>query len=159
MKKILILISIFAIISMPLSIATSNQNNLSSVDRLRQNKPSKIQDLPEIDYDGTFIGGIGRIYKENNEWSYETYSYIAGIYEENGNNKKLYGHIYNMDQEQIGYIGAYCSHSIILGRTKNMEDKKVPIIGFLFFNEENFAGRIMSLFGPAPHIWGTYTPN
>jgi hypothetical protein len=40
-----------------------------------------------------------------------------------------------------------------------MNESKLPIVGFLFFNEQYFIGRIMSLFGPAPHIWGEYTPN
>ncbi len=40
-----------------------------------------------------------------------------------------------------------------------MDGEKAPIVGFLFQNDQYFAGRIMSVFGPAPHIWGEYTPN
>ena len=41
-----------------------------------------------------------------------------------------------------------------------MEGKRAPIVGFFFQNDNQlFAGRIMSLFGPAPHIWGEFTPN
>jgi hypothetical protein len=36
----------------------------------------------------------------------------------------------------------------------------MPIIGFIFVNENNqFIGRIMSIIGPAPYIWGQFTPN
>ena len=109
-------------------------------------------------YDGTFVGAFGVIYKENDEWANETWGYLAGVYK-GGNRKRLYGNIYNLDKEQIGYIGAFFGRSITIGRIKNMEEKEAPIIGFLFYNEEYFVGRIMSFFGPAPHLWGIYTPN
>lgn len=123
--------------------------------------PIEIPSLPTPaaeDYDGTFIGAFGVIYKENEEWAYETWGYLVGVYK-GGNQKRLFGYIYNLDEEQIGYIGAFFGNSIIIGRIKNMEEDSAPIIGFLFYNEEYFVGRIMSFFGPAPHLWGEYTPN
>ena len=50
-------------------------------------------------------------------------------------------------------------HDKSIGRIENMNGEKAPIIGFLFYNEDYFIGRIMSFFGPAPHLWGIYTPN
>jgi hypothetical protein len=109
-------------------------------------------------YDGTFVGAFGVIYKENDEWANETWGYLAGVYK-GGNRKRLYGNIYNLDEEQIGTIGAFFGQSITIGRIENMNGEKAPIIGFLFYNEDYFVGRIMSFFGPAPHLWGIYTPN
>lgn len=119
---------------------------------------TSIQPLPTGDYDGTFVGGIGRIYKQNDSWTYDTYAYLAGVYK-GGSKSKLYGNIYNLEQEQIGSIGAFFGYKLIIGWIKDMNGHKAPIIGFLLWNDENFAGRIMSTFGPAPHIYGEYTPN
>jgi hypothetical protein len=115
--------------------------------------------LPPLeDYDGTFVGGIGRLYKQNGEWQFDYAAYMAGVYKL-GAYKKLYGYIYNLDDVQIGIIGAYFGHKIIIGYIENMQGQRAPIIGFLLWNDTNFAGRIMSVFGPAPHIIGEYTPN
>jgi hypothetical protein len=73
--------------------------------------------------------------------------------------KKLYGNIYNLEEEQIGTIGAYFGYKLIVGYIQGMDGKKAPIVGFLFYNDEYFAGRIMSTLCPAPHIFGKYTPN
>jgi hypothetical protein len=113
---------------------------------------------PIADYDGTFVGGLGRLYKENGEWQFTYHAYLAGVYKK-GVYNKLYGYIYNLDEEQIGYIGAYFGHKLIYGYVQDMQNHRSPIIGFLLWNNENFAGRIMSTFGPAPHIIGQYTPN
>jgi len=102
-----------------------------------------------------FAEGIGRIYKENETWTYDTYAYLAGVYK----GKKLYGNIYNLEEEQIGTIGAYFGYKLIVRYIQGMDGKKAPIVGFLFYNDEYFAGRIMSTFGPALHIFGKYTPN
>ena len=112
------------------------------------------------DYDGTFVGAFGRIYKdENGTWVNQAYGYLYGIYKQ-GNFKIVYGNITNLEQEQIGTIAFISKNHILLGRIKNMDGAKAPIIGFLFQNDQNhFVGRIMSFFGPAPHIWGEYTPN
>lgn len=123
--------------------------------------PKEIPTLPipaAENYDGTFVGAFGRIYKENGEWANETWGYLAGVYK-GGNRKRLYGNIYNLDEEQIGSIGAFFGRSITIGRIKNMDREKAPIIGFLFYNKDYFVGRIMSFFGPAPHLWGIYTSN
>jgi hypothetical protein len=113
---------------------------------------------PLEDYDGTFVGGIGHLFKQGGEWQFNYYAYMAGVYKL-GMYKKLYGYIYNLEEEQIGSIGAYFGHKIIIGYIENMQGQRAPLIGFLFWNDTNFAGRIMSVFGPAPHIIGEYTPN
>jgi len=160
MKKTLIIIGICAVlILMPALTAFPN----TTIRPIKQTTPpEQLKYLPTPtmdDYDGTFLGALGLISKnENEEWVFDAHAYLAGVYKL-GVYNKLYGYIYNLDEEQIGYIGAYFGHKIILGWIKNMEDQKAPIIGFLFYNEDYFAGRIMSLFGPAPHIWGQYTPN
>jgi len=160
MKKNLILILICAIFvvmpaigSIPCEIKESNKQLIKSEQKATLLKPTV------DDYDGTILGGIGVIFKKNDEWGYEVSSYLAGVYKDNSNHKTIYCNIYNLEEEQIGTLIAFCSRSIIIGSIRNMDEGKAPIIGFLFFNDENFAGRIMSLFGPAPHIWGKYTPN
>jgi hypothetical protein len=155
MKKTLIILGICALmISMPAMTAAPTLEKSSNIIT-----PEKNFLLPPIpDYDGTFVGGMGHLYKEEGEWQFDYYAYLAGVYKL-GYYKKLYGYIYNLDEEQIGYIGAYFGQKIIIGFIEDMEDNRAPIIGFLFWNDSHFAGRIMSLFGPAPHIIGEYTPN
>lgn len=153
MKKIVILLGICAmLVVMPISISMPVKTNTSGL--------SKILTLPpDPEYDGTFVGGLGRVYKENGEWQYEVHSYIAGFYKA-GNYKIIHGNIYNLDEEQIGTITTISSRIFLIGRITDLEGHRAPIVGFLFTNEENqFIGRIMSLFGPAPHIWGKFTPN
>lgn len=158
MKKTLIIIGICALlISMPALTAfpiTKFNPTINLPEEL-----TSIQTLPAPEYDGTFVGGLGNIYKENGEWKVDTYAYLAGVYKVGIRFNKLYGKIFNLDEEEIGEIAAYFGHKIIIGWIKGEEDKKAPIIGFLFYNEEKFLGRIMSMFGPAPHIYGEYTPN
>jgi len=116
--------------------------------------------LPSIDSDGTFVGGFGRIYKENDEWQFEYNGYFGGVYKDTNKYKILAGNIYDLNQEQTGTIVMYNFKSFVVGKIKNMEGKGAPIIGFLIINEDmKFAGRIMSFFGPALHIWGEFTPN
>ena len=154
MKKLLIILGICAVlISMPALAAATVPTRTQSVSE--QKDIQTLLPLPTAEYDGSFAGGIGRIYKENEEWTYDTHAYLAGVYKGN----RLFGNIYNLEEEQIGSIGAYFGHKLILGYIENMEGKRAPIVGFLFWNDEYFAGRIMSLFGPAPHIFGQYTPN
>ncbi len=155
MKKTIFIIAICAaLLSMPILTAFEFQRQKKDLP-IYENNLSK----PEVeDYDGTFVGGLGRLYKENNEWQFDYNNYIAGVYRL-GVHKKLYGYIYNLEEEQIGYIGAYFGHKIIIGYIEDMEDHRAPIIGFLLWNDSNFAGRIMSVMGPAPHIIGEYTPN
>jgi len=153
MKKTLIYIGICALmITMPIFSAVPIK--LDST----QTSYSPISPTDE-EYDGTFVGGMGRVYRENEEWQYETYAYFAGFYKDN-NFKLIYGNVYNLDEEQVGTIGMISGEHFLIGRIKNLEGKKMPIIGFIFVNEDNqFIGRIMSIVGPAPNIWGQYTPN
>ena len=114
---------------------------------------------PLEDYDGTWVGGYGKIIP-GEEWQFEYFGYLGGVYKIENRYKVIAGNVYNLDQEQIGTIVLYNFKSIILGRISNMDGQKAPVIGFLKIFENNFfAGRLMSLFGPAPHIWGEFTPN
>jgi hypothetical protein len=147
MKKTLLVIGLCAVLlSMPTLLALPTTQKTSLL-------------FPPIeDYDGTFAGGLGRLYKQSNEWQFTYQAYLAGVYK-NGVYKKIYGYIYNLNEEQIGYIGVYFFHKIIIGYIEDMQSHRARVVGFLLWNNENFAGRIMSTFGPAPHIIGTYTPN
>ncbi len=110
------------------------------------------------DYDGTFVGGLGRLYRQNGEWQFNYHSYLAGVYK-NGAYKKIYGYIYNLNEQQIGFIGGYFGQKIIYGYIEDMQSHRLPMIGILYWNNENFAGRIMSTIGSAPNIIGQYVPN
>ena len=97
MKKILSLIGISVILILtPILSAAPIKTNESHI--LTKTSTSKVDD-----YDGTFTGGLGRVYKENDEWQYEVHSYIAGVYKDKSY-KILYGHIYNLEKEQINFI-------------------------------------------------------
>lgn len=110
--------------------------------------------------DGKFVGGFGRIYKENNKWQFEYQGYLGGIYKNNNKYIILYGNIYNLEQEQIGNITILTAKSFLIGRIYNIEGNRVPIVGFFLTNKDNyFMGRIMSIFGSAPHIWGEFIEN
>jgi len=126
------------------------------------NFPKSIETIqtPNPDeYDGTFVGGIGYVYKdENDSWAFDTHAYIAGVYK-TGRYKRVFGNIYNLDKEQIGSMWFISNYYILFGRIQGMDEYKLPIVGFIFFNEHYFIGRIMSFVGPVPNIWGEYTPN
>ena len=152
-KKIFLIGIVVVILSMPALSAFSTKN-------ISKNEPVKIfTTQTEDEYDGTFIGGLGRLWKEGEEWQYEVHSYIAGVYKEK-NNKILYGNIYDLEEEQVGTILMIKFNFFLIGRITNMEDNKAPIVGFIIdYDEDNFIGRLMSLFGPTPHMWGQYIPN
>lgn len=158
MKKILFLIGICAVlISMPAISAIS----FTTTKSLKNDSLETAKTFPipiEPDYDGTFIGTMGTLWKEDGEWQFEAAAYIAGVYK-GGNYKRVFANIYNLDEEQVGSMWFISGRNILVGRIQNMNEEKAPIVGFLFYNEQYFIGRIMSLFGPAPHIWGEYTPN
>jgi hypothetical protein len=41
----------------------------------------------------------------------------------------------------------------LIGIIKDLEENKAPIVGFIIdFDEDKFIGRLMSLFGSAPHM-------
>jgi hypothetical protein len=156
MKKTLFVIGIIAVlISMPAMTAFPTTDKIPNFPR-----PEKtLYTAPAEDYDGTFIGGIGEIYKdESGEWAYDVHAYLAGVYR-GGKYKLVLGHIYNLDEEQIGSIGFVSGNHILVGKVRDMNEEEAPIVGFLFYQDNLFIGRIMSFFGPAPHIFGEYTPN
>ena len=158
MKKNIFLIGICAIIiMMPALGALTLQENDYKKNYVKKDIISELSKPSVDEYDGTILGGMGLIYKEDEEWDYDIYSYLVGVYKNKGNHKTIYCNIYNLDKEKTGTLRANCGRSIIIGSIKNLEEDNAPIIGFLFERGEKFAGRIMSLFGPAPHIWGKYS--
>ena len=163
MKKILVALMI-CILFTSMSITTAA--NIS----VKKSPNDKEQVIPRIavpiikdlkyekpvgDWDGEFVGAYGRVITTDQGRDFEKYGYIAGVY--SGDNRgKIFGNIYNLDKEKIGSFGAYFGDMYLIGKVKNMEGKHVPIVGFLLHNETMFFGRVMSLFGPAPHIIGRY---
>ena len=155
MKKTLIIIGICAVL---ISIPSMSAFETAEISPSMAIPEKNFITPPIAGYDGTFVGGLGRLYKKGSEWQFDYYAYLAGVYKL-GVYKKLYGYIYNLDEEQIGYISAYFGHKIIIGNIEDMQNHRAPIIGFLLWNDAHFAGRIMSFFGPAPHVIGEYIPN
>jgi hypothetical protein len=155
MKKTLVIIGICAVL---LSMPTLSALEFTEAPTNIPLPQKKLVTPPIDDYDGTFVGGLGRLYRAGGEWQFNLHAYLAGVYKL-GAYKKLYGYIYNLDEEQIGYIGAYFGQKLILGYIEGMQNHRAPIVGFLFWDDQHFAGRIMSFIGPAPHIIGEYTPN
>ncbi len=158
MKKTIILIGICAVLismSAMSAIQVTSTKTLKNIDISSKDLP-----LPIVpDYDGTFVGALGRVWQEEGEWQYEVYSYIAGVYRDRYY-KILYGNIYNLDEEQIGTIRIISTKSFLVGRIGNMDGKTAPVVGFIIdFDEDKFIGRLMSFFGPTPHMWGQYIPN
>ena len=155
MKKKLIIIGIILILtSMP--ALTAYQINEKPTNNTIFEK--NLTPPPLKGYDGTFVGGLGQLYKRNGEWEFNAYAYLAGVYKL-GVYKKLVGFIYDTDEQQIGSILAFFGGKLIIGILSDMENHRTPMIGFLMWNDEDFAGRILTMFGPATHIIGEYTPN
>ena len=153
MKKLIILALIISIIFL---IPTFSSLPIIKTSSFEQ----KTIPLFSIDNDGTFVGGFGRIYKENDELQFEYNGYIGGVYKNTNKYKKIAGKIYDLNKEQIGNIVMYNFKSFVVGKLKNIEGKSASIVGFLIINKDlRFAGRIMSFFGPATYIWGEFTPN
>lgn len=122
-------------------------------------KPKNDLLIPPLNgYDGTFVGGLGRLYQVGGEWQFDYYAYIAGNYIL-GTYKRLRGYINDLDGQRVGDFLAFFGSKFIIGFIRDMQNHFVPIIGFLLWNDEHFAGRIMSMFGPATHIIGKYIPN
>jgi len=110
MRRMLFIIGILAcLLSMPAVIAMQTVEKTSSIP-----SPEKTLTPPSVpDYDGTFLGGLGEIYKdENDEWQFDTQAYIAGVYK-SGRRLRVFSNIYNLDEEKIGKLfqGASAFHS------------------------------------------------
>ena len=155
MKRKLIIIGILLLLtSMP--VISSYQINKKPSNRTYFEK--NLTPPPLQGYDGTFVGGLGQLYKENGEWKFNAYAYLAGVYKL-GVYKKLVGYIYDKNEQQIGSIFAFFGSKLIIGILSDMENHRAPMIGFFMWNDEEFAGRILTMYGPATHIIGEYTPN
>jgi len=115
---------------------------------------------PALVSDGTFAGGMGRGHWGNGGFNVDrVYAYLNGVYS-SGVYIKISAEITNIDNEKIGQISAIISSKIIIGHTQNNLGLRAPIIGFLIRNQNNqFVGRIMSVYGAAPHMWGYFIPN
>ena len=66
------------------------------------------------EYDVTFVGGLRQVWKEDDDWKYKVYSYIAGVYRDH-NYKILYENIYNFEEEQIGKITMISFRFFLIG--------------------------------------------
>jgi hypothetical protein len=149
MKKTLFIIGLCAVLlSMPtlLAFPTTQKHSLLF-------SPLKISD-------GTFTGGLGRGHWKNGFNIDTVYEYMNGVYT-SGAYIKISGEITNPHNEKIGEISAFIIHKIIFGSTQNIQGQKAPIIVILMMHQNNqFVGRILvSMFRPAPHIWGYLIPN
>lgn len=153
MKKLTIVALMFTILC---AIPPVSAQAMTPLNLVKQNPLSLI---PTTGYDGTFVGGFGRIYKTDDSWQFEYKGYLGGAYRDQGEHRTLYGNIYDLNQQQVGTIGLITTHSFVIGKIINLEGKSIPITGFLILTKDNyFIGRIMSLVGPAHHIWGEFTP-
>jgi len=154
MKKTLIILGICSVLlAMPAMTAMSTTDIVKKV--------TEQKTLATPDYDGTWVGGFGQVSKEGEEWQFEYAGYIAGAYKNRNRVTILGGSILDLDQEPTGNtIVLIKFKSIVIGKIKNEEGNGLPVIGFLITTDEDlFIGRLMSLIGPAPHIWGQFTPN
>jgi len=158
MKKSWIFIVIIAALLLMPAISAIPTATTKSTKKVDEEKTPKFS--PEgADVDGYFVGGLGRVYKDGEEWITEPSAYIYGAYRDRSY-KILIGNITNLDEEVVGHILMISNRFFLIGRITNLEGKKAPIVGFIIdFQEDKFIGRLMSLFGPAPHMWGQYYPN
>lgn len=148
MKKAFIAIGLCAVfLSMPTLLAFPTA------------KQSSLLYSPFTLSDGTFAGGLGRGHWGNGKFNIDTvYAYMSGVYT-SGPFIRISGDI-TKDYSKIGEINAIIGYRIIYGYIKNAQGLRGPMIGFLMRNQQNqFVGRIMSIIGPAPHIWGYFVPN
>lgn len=148
MKKTLIAIGVCVIfLSIPTLLAFPTTNSPSLLF-----SPLKMSD-------GTFAGGLGRGHWGNGKFNVDVvYAYMSGVYT-SGAFIRISGDI-TKDYNKIGEINAIIGYKIIYGYIKNAQGLRGPIVGFLIRNQQNqFVGRIMSVFGPAPHMWGYFVPN
>lgn len=148
MKKALLAIVLSAVfLSMPTLLAFPTANHPSPLF-----SPFKMSD-------GTFAGGLGRGHWGHGKFNIETvYAYMSGVYT-SGPFIRISGDI-TKDYNKIGEINAIIVYRIIYGYIKNAQGLRSPMIGFLIQNQQDqFVGRIMSIIGPAPNIWGYFIPN
>ena len=155
MKKILIIIGILTILfTMP--VMSSIQ--IMEKPKILEETENKLLTPPLPGDDGTFVGSLGRLYLKNGNWEFDAYAYIKGSYKL-GAFTRLAGAITDAAYQQTGYMLAFFGSRIIIGFLQDMDSNRAPMIGFLMWNDGEFAGRIMTMFGPATHIIGQYSPN
>jgi hypothetical protein len=155
MKKILVIIGVLTIL---FTMPVISSIRIMEKPTILQNFENKLLTPPSPDDDGTFVGGLGRLYLKNGNWEFDAYAYIKGSYKL-GVFTRLAGAITDSAYQQIGYMLAFFGSRIIIGFLQDMESHRAPMIGFLMWNDGEFAGRIMTMFGPATHIIGQYSPN
>ena len=144
MKKLL---SIFVIFLFMATITVSATSNIQV-----EEKPSTTA--------GTFTGEIG-YFRSSREWNKAgdisgTYSQRNRYYSFNGNWEITTGDYTGT----TGTIQGGFGRNILLGRiTLGDSGRQAPIIGFIRFNQDTgeFAGRFMSIVGPALYFKGTFT--
>lgn len=162
MKKTLAILAICVLLGSMSSVAsvTTPQMNMVKTDEMK-NLPSSDTtiSLEGEDWTGEFKGAFGELKKISwsGEWNFTKWGYLAGYYKGGIKRGKFAGKLFDLNQTAFGAIGGYYGRHYLIGRIK-IGEQKAPIIGFLFRNETFFIGRIMSFFGPAPHILGHHQP-
>jgi len=108
---------------------------------------------------GTFIGEIG--YSRSREWN--KVGEISGTYNQRNRFLGFNGGWEITTGDYTGTTGTMqggFGRNILLGRiTISDSGRQAPIIGFIRFNKDTgeFAGRFMSIVGPALYFKGTFT--
>lgn len=114
-----------------------------------------LKPLPKDDVTGTFEGEIG--FPREGEWN--AVGELSGTYTQRTRVSVIDGEWNLPERDATGTVKAIFGRHILIGRiTIDGEDRKAPIIGFIFFREETqeFGGRFMSIVGPALYFKGTY---
>lgn len=146
MKKLLAILAVLVL------FATMSVTALPTTIEERQTTPTPAQT-------GSFNGEIG--YPASGEWT--KVGEISGTYEQKNKFYKFEGNWEITEGDYAGTTGimkGFFGKNILLGRItiNNEKQQKLPIIGFIGFNEssQQFVGRFMSVVGPALYFKGTY---
>jgi len=118
---------------------------------------SVFQTPDDIEWDGTFSGNTG--YYDGEDWV--EVAAIQGNFKEAENRPIGFFQGTVAGPNNTGNIAGFYGRHLVLGRVSNDEGGKLPIIGFIGFNttSQQFAGRWMSLIGPALYFGGNYVYN
>ena len=133
-----------------------NYNGEDYLETLKTDIPVEFEDIyknsadPPDWADGFFVG----VWGVNND-SY--LGFFAGYYHERSNKKGFYAGVWNTtDNANTGWIIGFFRPIYTLGRVNITDGPRIPIIGFLLFNQTHLAGRIMSIAGPPVWMYGMH---
>jgi len=140
MKKLVVLALCVLFASVSIAIAT----------------PLKTKETNVLNTSGTFVGYIGIPGQQDPI----IMGNISGTYQLRNSGGAFNG-IWDINYKNYsgaGTVQGRFGKHILIGRL-SVQDKTLPIIGFIGFNatSQKFLGRAMSFVGPALYFWGTYT--